>query len=73
MGAQGDLLGIVLEILIWSYEQMVYAQPRVHSGKWDAQDSLGFEIQMDHLILGHESDGDTSCKLVYLVQSPKDW
>ena len=29
---------------------MVYAQPRICPGKWDAQTSLGFEIQMDHLI-----------------------
>ena len=30
------------EILIWSYKQIVFAQPWIHPGKWDAQNSLGF-------------------------------
>ena len=30
------------EIEIWPYEQMVYTQPRICPGKWDAEISLGF-------------------------------
>ena len=33
MGWQGDQLGIVQEIQIWPYEQMFYAQPRIHPRK----------------------------------------
>ena len=32
---------IVLEVWIWLYEQMVYAQPRKRPGKWDTQSLLG--------------------------------
>ena len=39
---EGDPLGIVQEIEIWPYKQVVYAQPRIHCGEWDAQSSLGF-------------------------------
>ena len=42
LGGQGDPLGIVQEIYIWPYEQVVYAQPRIRPGKRDAQSSLGF-------------------------------
>ena len=47
---EGDLLGFLQEILIWPDERMVYAQPRICPKKWDVQNSLGFEIQMDDLI-----------------------
>ena len=30
-------MGIVQEIEIWPYEQMLYAQPRICSGEWDEQ------------------------------------
>ena len=30
------------KIEIWPYEQVVYAQPRVCPGEWDAQTSPGF-------------------------------
>ena len=33
MGGQGDPLEIVQEILIWLYEQMVYAQPSLYPEK----------------------------------------
>ena len=33
---EGDLLGIVQEIKIWSYYQIVYAQTRICSREWDA-------------------------------------
>ena len=47
----GDLLGIVQEIDVWPLEQVVYSQPRIHPGEWDAENSLkDFEIQTDHLI-----------------------
>ena len=45
MGGQGDPLGIVQEIKeikIWPYEQIVYAQPRICPGEWDAQNPLEF-------------------------------
>ena len=42
LGGEGDLLGIVQEILILPYRQMVYAQPRICSIKLDAKSSLGF-------------------------------
>ena len=46
LGGEGDPLGIVQEVKIWPYEQMVYAQPRICSGKvlWD------IEIQTNHII-----------------------
>ena len=34
--------GILLEIEISTYEQMVYAQTVICPGKWNAQTSLGF-------------------------------
>ena len=36
LGGQGEPLEIVQEIEIWPYKQMVYAQPRINPGKWDA-------------------------------------
>ena len=39
---QVDALRIGQKIEIWPYEQMVYAQPRICPGKWDAQTRLGF-------------------------------
>ena len=42
IGGQWDLLGIMQEVSVWSYEQMVYAQPRTHHRKWDAINCLGF-------------------------------
>ena len=44
LGEQDDLLGIVQNVEIWPYEQMVYAQTRTHHRKWDAQNSLGFWV-----------------------------
>ena len=35
-------LGIVQEVEDWPYEQMVYAQPRICPGEWDAQTPLGW-------------------------------
>ena len=35
---------------ISSYEQTVYAQPKICPGKWDAQTPLGFWPKKDHLI-----------------------
>ena len=42
MGGKGDPLGIVQEIEIWPYEQMVSAQPRICPGERDVQTPLGF-------------------------------
>ena len=42
LGWKDDPLGTVLEIKIWSYEQIVYAQPATRPEKWDAQNSQGF-------------------------------
>ena len=41
MGVNRDLLGIVQEIEVWPYEQMVYAQPRICPGEWYTQTPLG--------------------------------
>ena len=35
-------LGIVQEIEIWLYENMLYSQPRICPGGWDTQTPLGF-------------------------------
>ena len=42
MGGIGNPLGLVQEIEIWPYEQIIYAQPRIFPGEWDTQTSLGF-------------------------------
>ena len=42
MNGQEDPPEIVQEISIWRYEHMLYAQPRICPGKWDAQTPLGF-------------------------------
>ena len=42
MDWQCDPLGIVQEVEVWPYEQMVYAQPRICHGEWDTQTPLGF-------------------------------
>ena len=42
LGCQGDPLGIVQEIKIWSCEQMVYSQPRISPVKWEEQSPVGF-------------------------------
>ena len=42
MGGEGDRLGIMKEIYIWLYNQMVYAQTRICLGEWDSQNSLVF-------------------------------
>ena len=49
---QGDPLGIVQETNIWPYEQMVYAQPWICLGEWDAQTPLGFRDTNGSLNLG---------------------
>ena len=50
LSGQGNPLGNVPEIEIWSYEQMVCAEPRICSGEWDTQTPLGFWDKTDHLI-----------------------
>ena len=42
LGGKGDPLGIVQEVKIWPFKQMVYAQPSICPGEWDAQTPLGF-------------------------------
>ena len=42
LSEEDDLLGIVQEIEIWPYEQMVHAQRIIHPGEWNVQNSLGF-------------------------------
>ena len=37
LGGQGNPSETVQEIEIWLYEQVVYAQPRICLGEWDAQ------------------------------------
>ena len=45
-------MGIVQEIEIWPYEQIVYAQLRICPGEWDAQNSPGFWDTNGSLNLG---------------------
>ena len=42
MGGEGYPQEIVQEIEIRPYEEVVYAQPRIRPGEWDAQNSLIF-------------------------------
>ena len=42
MGGKGNPLGIMQEIEIWSYEQVVYGQLKICPGEWDSHNSLGF-------------------------------
>ena len=42
LGGQGDPLGIVPEIEVWLYEQMLYAQPWTCPEERDAQTYLWF-------------------------------
>ena len=42
LGWKGDPLGIVQEVKILLYEQIVYAKPRIHPEEWHAQSSLEF-------------------------------
>ena len=39
---EGDPLGIVKEIEIWTYKQMIYAQARICPRKWEEQACVGF-------------------------------
>ena len=41
-GWESDPLGVVWKIEIWPHKQVVYAQPRIRPGEWDAQTFLGF-------------------------------
>ena len=41
MGGEGDPLGIVQEIEMLPYEQVVYSPAGIRPGKWDAEISLG--------------------------------
>ena len=42
IGGEGDPQDIVPEILMWTYEQVVFAQARICPREWDAQNSLEF-------------------------------
>ena len=42
LGGEGDAQGIVQEIEIWTHQQVVYAQHRIHPGEWKEQSALGF-------------------------------
>ena len=42
MSGEGNPLGVVQNTEIWSYKQVVQAQPRICPGERDVQTSLGF-------------------------------
>ena len=42
LSGKGDPLGIVQEIKIWLYYQMISVQTKISPRKWDAQNSMGF-------------------------------
>ena len=54
-GGEGDPLGIVQEIKIWPYYQMVYTENRIHPRN-ENHKLLDFEIQTDHRILTRKPD-----------------
>ena len=55
LSGEGDSLGIVQEIEIWSYEQVVYAQFRIRLEEWDAQTPLEFWDTNQSRILGEKT------------------
>ena len=52
MNGHGDPLGIMQEIEVWPYAHMVYAQPKICPGEWDAQNPLQFLDTNGSLNLG---------------------
>ena len=56
LGGQSDPMGIEQKILIWPYEQIVYAQPRICPGEWDAQILQEFWDTKDLLISARRPD-----------------
>ena len=51
-----DPRGILHEIKIWLFYQMVYAQTKICNGEWDAQNSLWIWNKTDHLIPARRPD-----------------
>ena len=68
-GWEGDAQGIVQEIEIWPYYQMINAQPKICPGEWDAQILWDFQIQIDHLILARRPD----LVIVNKKREPAEW
>ena len=62
LGGEGNPLGILQEIEIWSNKQMVYVQSRIRYGEWDAQTSLGFSNINRSANLGQTTRPDYSKK-----------
>ena len=42
-GSEGDPLGIMQEIEVWPYYQIIWAETRINHGEGDVQNSLGFQ------------------------------
>ena len=42
LSRESNPLGMVQKMLIWPYEQVLHAQPRIHPGEWDAHTSMTF-------------------------------
>ena len=61
LGGKGNSLGIVQEIQIWPYEQMVYAQTRICPGERDAQTHLGLWDRSESPNLGQTT---IPCRIV---------
>ena len=81
----GQLLGCSIHLFyyfyyyykveVWPYEQMVSAQPRISTEKWEAQTPLGFWDTNDHLISARRPDfiiinkKERTCRIVNFVVS----
>ena len=56
MGGESDPPGILQEIEIWPYEQVVYAKPRICHGEWDGGFSGVLIYKKHHLISARRPD-----------------
>ena len=56
LGYEGNPLGIVQEIEIWPYEQIVFEQNNISPGKWDTETHLGFWHPNGSLKLARQQD-----------------
>ena len=53
---EGNLLGIVQQIEIWPYQQMVHVKTKIRQREWDIIFFFNFTIQMNHVIQARRTD-----------------
>ena len=61
---QGNQLRVLQKIKILPHEQVVYAQPQIHPGEWNAQKSLEFGNTNESLNLDQTTRSRDSKKTV---------